>query len=118
MDTREAMASSGDPRREEYDRLVAPMADRVRRALIAQFGVEVGTDVAADATRWAWEHLGRLATIDNRAGYLFRVGQSAARRHRRWHRGTTGFPPGGSWVAANVPDLDDDLLDELRKLPV
>ena len=107
----------GDRERSRYDHVVAPVAERVRRALVAQYGVEVGSDVAAEVAAWAWEHLGRLTEIDNVAGYLFRVGQSAARRHRRWQRGTTRFPEGGQWVAANVVDLDDDVLDALKRLP-
>jgi DNA-directed RNA polymerase specialized sigma24 family protein len=109
--------TGGDARRDEYDRLVAPVNERVRRALVAHYGVEVGTDATADAMGWAWEHLDRLSGLHNPAGYLFRVGQSAARRHRRWHHATTGFPDGGQWVANNVPDLDDDLIDALKLLP-
>jgi RNA polymerase sigma factor (sigma-70 family) len=114
MDT--VVSMGGDPRRAEYDRVVVPVTERVRRALVAQYGVEIGTDVAAEVARWSWEHLDRLASIDNLAGYLFRVGQSAVRRHRRWQRMASRFPQGGSWVAAIEPDLDDDVIDALKRL--
>ena len=29
---------------------------RVRRGLVATYGVDVGTEAAADARAWAWEH--------------------------------------------------------------
>jgi DNA-directed RNA polymerase specialized sigma24 family protein len=58
------------------------IADRLRRALVAAYGVEVGSEATADAMAWAWEHRERVAAMENPAGYLYRVGQSAARRYR------------------------------------
>jgi RNA polymerase sigma-70 factor (ECF subfamily) len=60
--------------------------ERLRRALVAGYGVEVGNDVCADALAYCYEHWDRVRTLDNPAGYLYRVGQTAARRHRRWSR--------------------------------
>jgi RNA polymerase sigma-70 factor (ECF subfamily) len=68
------------------DRLSSMMARdeaRLRRALVAAFGPTLGADAAAEAWAWAWEHLDRLEEMDNPAGYLFRVGQSSARRQLR-----------------------------------
>lgn len=68
------------------DRLSSMMARdeaRLRRALVAAFGPTLGADAAAEAWAWAWEHLDRAESMDNPAGYLFRVGQSSARRHLR-----------------------------------
>ncbi len=53
---------------------------RVRAALVASFGAQVGAEAAADALAYAWEHWSRVAPMDNRVGYLYRVGQNAARR--------------------------------------
>lgn len=53
---------------------------RLRRALVAWYGGEVGREATADALAWAWSNWGRLVEMDNPAGYLFRVGQSRARR--------------------------------------
>lgn len=52
----------------------------LRQALIAAYGPHVGADVAADAFAYAWEHWARISQMRNPAGYLYRVGQSAARR--------------------------------------
>lgn len=52
----------------------------LRQALIAAYGPEVGPDVAADAFAYAWENWDRIAQMENPAGYLYRVGQSRARR--------------------------------------
>lgn len=54
----------------------------IRRALIARYGHERGTEAFADARAYYWEHRERMANHPNLAGYLFRVGQSAARRRR------------------------------------
>ena len=111
----EAAASSAD-RKSEFDRVVSPIAARVRRGLVAEFGVEIGSDVAAEAVAWAWEHLDRLAVMTNPAGYLYRVGQLAARRHLRWQRGRTPFPAGPTWATANVPEFDEAMMSALRML--
>lgn len=69
-----------------FDRFVAGDGERLRRVLVAQFGVEVGNEIHADALVYAWEHRDRLAGMTNPVGYLYRVARSASRRHRRWRR--------------------------------
>lgn len=59
---------------------------RLRVALVSTHGVEVGGEAAADAVSYAWEHRDRLAAMANPVGYLYRVGQSAGRRHLRRQR--------------------------------
>lgn len=56
---------------------------RLRAGLVAAYGPEVGVEAAADALAYAWEHWERVGAMRNPAGYLFRVGQSASRKHRR-----------------------------------
>lgn len=61
--------------------------ERLRRVLVAAYGVDIGNDVCADALAYAWEHWDRVGALENPVGYLYRVAQSASRRHRRWrHR--------------------------------
>ena len=52
----------------------------VRRALVARFGTDVGADAAADAIAWGWEHGRAITSMANPGGYLYRVGQTSARR--------------------------------------
>jgi RNA polymerase sigma factor (sigma-70 family) len=59
---------------------------RLRRALVAWYGPVVGRDAAAEALSWAWEHRQQLDGVGNIGGYLFRVGQSAAKRDVQWRR--------------------------------
>src|SRR5687767_8453908 len=75
-----------------YELFCTTDAPRLRRLLVAHFGVEVGTETASDALTWAWEHWAELSEVENRVGYLYRVAQSKARRYRRWGRRPT-FPP-------------------------
>jgi DNA-directed RNA polymerase specialized sigma24 family protein len=85
----------------------------VRRALLARFGVEAGTEAAADAIAWGWEHGELLGRIENPAGYLYRVGQTAARRGRR-RIARSAFPVEPVWQDA--PDLPGDVFDALFRL--
>lgn len=104
----------------EFERLVAAVGESVRRALVAYYGVEIGTEAAAEAMRYGWEHRDRLAEMDNPGGYLFRVGQSRARPYRRWAQRRATFP---SSYERDVTVADDDgaamldLFAALGKLP-
>ena len=69
----------------EFERFAEVAAERLRTALVAAYGPDVGADAAAEALAYGWEHWPRLTAMANPAGYLFRVGQSAARRSRRRH---------------------------------
>ncbi len=82
-----------------FDSFVAEHGDRLRRALLAANSVQVGNDACADALAWAWEHHDRVAGMEHPVAYLFRVGQTSARRQRRWHR-EISLPP-------EIPTDDD-----------
>jgi DNA-directed RNA polymerase specialized sigma24 family protein len=56
---------------------------RLRAGLIAAYGVQAGLESTAEALAYGWEHWDRLSRMSNPAGYLYRVGQTAARRERR-----------------------------------
>ncbi|CAN5595921.1 hypothetical protein BH24ACT5_BH24ACT5_10260 [soil metagenome] len=75
----------------------------LRRVLVARYGLEVGREAAADALAWAVEHWAEFAVMANPVGYLFRVGQSSAKRQRRWHRPDVVVPRPGS---DHVVDVD------------
>lgn len=89
---------------------VGPM---VRRALLARYGAEAGGEAAAEAIAWGWEHGELLQQIANPAGYLYRVGQSAAKRARR-RTTRASFPVEPVWQDA--PQLPGDVFDALCKL--
>jgi len=66
-----------------FDDFAQVTARRLRAALTAAHGPEIGADSAAEAMAYAWEHWDQIQWMDNPAGYLYRVGQTAARRLRR-----------------------------------
>jgi DNA-directed RNA polymerase specialized sigma24 family protein len=96
-----------------YEDFLAAEGDRLRRILVARFGLEVGTEVTSDTLSWAWEHWDRLAGVDNRLAYLYRVGQSKSRRYWRWRRRPT-FPPE---VMGAGSDPEPGLPAALARLP-
>jgi DNA-directed RNA polymerase specialized sigma24 family protein len=53
---------------------------RLRHALTARFGSDVGKDAAADALAYGWEHWERIQAMDNSIGYLYTVGRDRGRR--------------------------------------
>lgn len=71
---------------DEFEEFVAGAEPGLRRALVAGFGPEVGRDAAADALVWAWRNWERVRRFSNPGGYLYRVGQSSARRQLRNNR--------------------------------
>ena len=96
-----------------FDDFAAEAGERLRRALVARFGVEVGNDVTDEALVYAWEHWERLRALGNPVGYLYRVGQSAARRHARWHRAVR--LPLETW-SPEEPSADPGLAVALARL--
>src|SRR4051794_24270132 len=68
-----------DDASEEFTRFVEGPARRLRLVLVAHFGPEVGNDAGSHALGYAWQHWSRVKAMANPVGYLYRVGQSAAR---------------------------------------
>ena len=65
---------------EAFRSFVVESEPRLKRALVAGFGVENGLEATAEALAYGWEHWERLSGMENPAGYLYRVGQSSATR--------------------------------------
>ena len=103
----------------DFDVFARSVGERVRRGLVAVYGVEIGTDVAADAMRYAWERWTEISLMTNPAGYLFRVGQSHARPHVRWARRRQSYPSSYERTISGGGDVAElvDLLAALGRLP-
>ena len=61
----------------EFVKLTEP---RLRHALTAMFGTEVGKEMAAESLGYGWEHWDRIRVMANPAGYLYTVGRDRGRR--------------------------------------
>jgi DNA-directed RNA polymerase specialized sigma24 family protein len=76
----------------EFEEFIVGAEPRLRVALIAAYGPDRGREAAAEALAYAWEHWPKLRSMSNIAGYLYRVGRSAA-RPRRDHETAPLFSP-------------------------
>lgn len=88
---------------------------RLRRALVAAYGPDLGSEAAADALSWAWENFERVETMDNPAGYLWRVGQTSVRgttRHRSWMSSEPSFS-----TTSTDADFKPALVGAMSALP-
>jgi DNA-directed RNA polymerase specialized sigma24 family protein len=93
-----------------FEHFVESTGRRLRAGLVAAYGPEVGADASAEALAYGWEHWDRLSKMENPAGYLYRVGQTAA---RRWRRPQGYLPDTG---AAEFPDVEPGLTPALERL--
>ena len=96
---------------DEFEAFVARYGPDLRVALTARYGVDVGAEVMADVVALAWERWSTIAVMQNPAGYLFRAGQSAARRYRR-RPVRLGLVP-----VQDPPEFDPRLARLLERLP-
>ena len=62
-----------------YTAFIADAEPRLRRALVARYGMQQGRDATLDAMVYAWRHWERVEAMENPVGYLFRVGSSSVR---------------------------------------
>jgi DNA-directed RNA polymerase specialized sigma24 family protein len=76
----EMLCTVMDRGRSEFERFVAEVEPRLRRALVAGFGSVVGRQAAAEALAWAWQNWDRMREIGSPVGYLYRVGRTLAMR--------------------------------------
>lgn len=94
----------------EFSQFVARVEPRLRHALIAARGPELGREGTAEALAWAWEHWDRVQGMANAAGYLFRVGQSRPRPRR------TPEPLFPAVEPFHLPDVEPRLPEALSRL--
>jgi RNA polymerase sigma factor (sigma-70 family) len=72
-----------DTKADSFTEFVRETERPLRVALGAAFGPERGREAAADALAYGWEHWDRIASMDNPAGYLYRVGANRAKAMRK-----------------------------------
>lgn len=93
-----------------YEEFVRRDGARLRAGLVAAYGPEIGADACGEALAYGFEHWDRVGTMGNPAGYLYRVGQSEARRHVR----PRGYLP--ARPAPGLPDFEPGLAPALERL--
>ncbi|MDJ0792298.1 MAG: sigma-70 family RNA polymerase sigma factor [Acidimicrobiia bacterium] len=104
------MATTDTQAVDTFTEFFAIYEPRLRHALIARCGAEIGREATADALEYAWSHWDRVGSMAHPAAYLYRVGQSASRRYRR-PQGVAGEPQ-----VATTPWFEPALEPALAKL--
>ncbi len=94
---------------EEFTAFVREVEPRLRHALVAVFGQELGREATAEALAYGWEHWDRVGAMENPAGYLYRVGRS-----RRPSRRT--LPVFAPVQTRELPDVEPGLPTALTGL--
>ena len=92
----------------EFEQFVMRTEPGLRRALAGCLARDAVGDALAEAFAYAWEHRDRVMRMEHPRGYLFRVGQSKARRRKH------GFLPWSSLDA--MPDVEPGLVGALAAL--
>ena len=99
--------STSDSKDAVFSAFMREAEPRLSLALGASYGAEVGHEATAEALEYAWENWARVRSMDNSLGYLYRVGQSRARRLRRRDRRLPSLPSPQSdrvpWVEPGLP---------------
>ncbi|MEM7453537.1 MAG: sigma-70 family RNA polymerase sigma factor [Planctomycetota bacterium] len=93
-----------------FEEFSSDTSTRLRAALVAAYGPEVGADAAAEAMAYGFEHWDRVGSMENPAGYLYRVGQTEARRHFR----PSGYLP--AQAEPGLPAFEPGLAPALESL--
>ena len=108
-----ATATAAGPASKAFATFMIEAEPRLRRALVAHYGPEVGRDAAADALAHGWMRWDRVGEMDNPVGYLFRVGQNHAKRRLKARSGHEVAlrvdPPGDNPEPWFEPALDGAL---------
>jgi len=98
-----------------FTEFVRDVEPRLKHALVAAFGTEVGIEATRDALAVGWERWEEVREKANPAGYLFGVGRNKARRRLRRHR-VFPVPPSGHepWVEPALPGALSRLSERQR----
>ena len=87
---------------------------RLRRALVARFGIHAGREATVDALAYGWENWARVGAMDNPVGYLYRVGVSRATSFRAPPRLVSVEDHREPWVEPGLERTLDSLSESQR----
>src|SRR3990172_7104264 len=101
----------------ECREFVSQMGTGLQRALVAGFGQDLGQEAMSEALAYGWEHWDRVRWMENKAGYLYRVGYRWAIRAKS-RRGPLVFPEASVgaqvWVEPELPTALRSLSERQR----
>lgn len=103
----------------EHEGPSSVLLERLRRSLIARYGVDLGSEAHAEASEYAAANWDRISGMESPIGYLYRVGQSRLRRYRRkvpvrFERAEPRDPQPGAWLEPGLPGAIAALPEQQR----
>ncbi|RZV44930.1 MAG: sigma-70 family RNA polymerase sigma factor [Acidimicrobiia bacterium] len=105
----------------QFTGFVRANQDRLRHALVAGYGWQVGREAAEEALVYGWEHWDRVRAMDNPSGYLYRVGARRAQALKK-QQPRLLFPPPPTahnpWIEPGLPDALAALSPKQRTVVV
>lgn len=106
---------SEDTKADSFTEFVRENERPLRVALGAACGPELGREAAADALAYGWEHWHRIASMDNPAGYLYRVGANRAKAMRKPPIALRPVEVGSDpWIEPQLPAALEQLPEQQR----
>ena len=102
----------------ELERFVKETGPRLKQALIASCGGEMGREATAEALGYAWANWSRIQEMDNPAGYVYQVGRNWAGRAKRRQARRSRLETVAAWGVGHseIPLVEPGLLPALGKL--
>lgn len=101
---------------EPFETFARRIEPRLREALSATLGSDLGRESAADALSYGWENWPRIGAMHNPAGYLYRVGRNSGVKQRRGQPValTPVDPVRTPWIEPSLPDALGSLSEHQR----
>jgi RNA polymerase sigma factor (sigma-70 family) len=103
-----------------FGQFVKTSEPRLRQALSASLGSELGREAAVDVLSYAWENWERVQTMVNPVGYLYVVGRDRA-RHSKYRKRSAFLPADPTrlpWIEPSLPSALENLPDRQREVVV
>ena len=100
-----------------FAEFVTETGPRLKHALMAALGADMGVEAASEALAYGWEHWDRVGQMENPGGYLYKVGRNWGRRCLRTRTRKLGFPVVSSempWVETGLPGALSGLSERQR----
>jgi DNA-directed RNA polymerase specialized sigma24 family protein len=107
---------TGEMASKTFSSFVEEHEARLRHALTARFGSQVGKEAAAEALAYGWEHWDRVYSMENPVGYLYTVGKDRGRRMTQSRRVVLPTVPveRAPWVEPGLSQAVADLPERQR----
>ena len=103
---------------DRFTAFVTEAEPRLRRALVAHYGMEDGREATLDALVYCWRNWQRVSVMANPVGYLYRVGTSSIRTPRPTPAVQATVVDHEPWVEPELEAALDTLTEQQRVIAV